>query len=110
VSTVGLAGRDPCCAHALELFVAILGAEAGNLALRGFATGGVFIGGGIPPKILPALQTGVLLARFRSKGRYSSWMSTLGVQVSLEPRAALLGAAFHVSNTEELLDGRSPEA
>ena len=96
VATAGLAHTDAACVEALALFATILGAEAGNLALRGLATGGVVIGGGIPPKILAALQTGALLTRFNTKGRFSPWTQTLGVRVTLEPKAALYGAAHHV--------------
>lgn len=95
----GLAGDDPIAARALAMFAEALGAEAGNMALRTMATGGVIIGGGIPPKLLPALQTGALIARFRDKGRFAEWMSNLPVRVSLEPRAALLGAAHHAVET-----------
>jgi glucokinase len=93
IANTALATSDPVCVKALEMFAAILGAEAGNLALRGLATGGVVIGGGIPPKILPALQAGGLLARFLAKGRFETWMRGLSLRVALEPRAALLGAA-----------------
>ncbi|MDB4955643.1 MAG: glk [Myxococcales bacterium] len=96
VSTVALAKTDPTATRALEMFAEMLGAEAGNLALRGLATGGVVIGGGIPPKILPALQAGGFLARFNDKGRFSTWARALGVRVALEPRAALYGAAHAV--------------
>jgi glucokinase len=89
--------RDAVCARALELFVEILGAEAGNLALRCLAMGGVLLGGGIPPKILPALQTGRFVERFRAKGRFAGWLATLPVRVALEPRAALIGAAHHAA-------------
>jgi glucokinase len=95
VSKTALAGRDPACVRALEMFVEILGAEAGNHALRGLATGGVVIGGGIPPKILPALQQPRFLERFTAKGRFSAWAKNLAVRVTLEPRAALFGAAHH---------------
>ncbi|MCX5741144.1 MAG: glucokinase [Proteobacteria bacterium] len=93
VSKVALEGGDPSCARALEMFVDVLGSEAGNLALRGRATGGVSIGGGIPPKILAALQTPRFLDRFTSKGRFTGWARSLRVRVCLEPRAALFGAA-----------------
>jgi glucokinase len=96
VANTALAGTDPACVHALELFAAILGAEAGNLALRGLASGGVVIGGGIPPQIMPALVTGTLLTRFNAKGRFAAWTRKLGVRVVLDPRAALYGAAHHV--------------
>ena len=100
ITELGLAQRDPHCVRALEMFAEALGAEAGNHALRTLATGGVVIGGGIPPKLLPALQTGALIARFCAKGRFAGWMKTLSVRVSLEPRAALLGAAHHVASQE----------
>lgn len=100
ITQVGLANEDPIAARALVMFAEALGAEAGNMALRAMATGGVIIGGGIPPKLLPALQTGALIARFRDKGRFADWMSNLPVRVSLEPRAALLGAAHHAANDE----------
>jgi glucokinase len=98
VSKTALAGTDAVCTRALELFVEILGAEAGNLALRVMATGGVVIGGGIPAKVLPALQTGRLIARLADKGRFSAWARGLSVRVALDPRAAILGAALHAAN------------
>jgi glucokinase len=96
IANAALAGTDRTAARALALFAELLGAEAGNVALRGLASGGVVIGGGIPPKILPALQSGRLVARFSEKGRFAPWLKTLGVRVALEPRAALLGAAHYV--------------
>ncbi|HUJ57783.1 MAG TPA: glucokinase [Kofleriaceae bacterium] len=101
VAQNALAKKDAACVHALELFAGLLGAEAGNLALRGLATGGVVIGGGIPPKILPALQTGTLLERFHNKGRFQSWTRTLGVRVALEPKAALYGAIHYVMTSKD---------
>ncbi|MBS1118184.1 MAG: glk [Deltaproteobacteria bacterium] len=99
ISKAALDKTDDACVRALEMFSEILGAEAGNAALRGLTTGGVVIGGGIPPKILPALQTGALLARFNDKGRFSQWTRTLSVRVTLESRAALLGAAHYVATS-----------
>ncbi len=87
--------------RALDLFVELLGAEAGNVALRAMATGGVVIGGGIPPRILPVLQNGRLVARFSQKGRFHDWTLALGVRVALEPRAALLGAAHYVITSKD---------
>ena len=95
VSKAALAKKDPTCVYALDMFAAILGAEAGNVALRVMATGGVVLGGGIPPKVLAALQSGNLIARFNDKGRFAPWTKNLSVRVALEPRAALLGAAHH---------------
>ena len=80
-------------AGTLDVFVSILGAEAGNLALKTLATGGVYLGGGIPPKILPALEQGRFLQAFRSKGRLSPVLANIPVHVILNPKAALLGAA-----------------
>jgi glucokinase len=104
VSKAALAGTDPTCVHALGLFVEILGAEAGNLALRVMATGGVVIGGGIPAKILPALQAGNFIKRFNDKGRFGAWTRSLGVRVALEPRAGLLGAAHCAATSRHSKD------
>jgi glucokinase len=101
ISRAALVRTDAACVRALEMFVEILGAEAGNLALRGLAAGGVVIGGGIPPKILAALQGGRLIERFNAKGRFTSWTRTLGVRVALEPRAALFGAAHHAATYKD---------
>ena len=93
ISRSGLAGDCPACVETLELFAGVLGAEAGNLGLRSTATGGVFLGGGIPPKILPALRTGAFLDAFRDKAPMSRLVAAMPVAVILEPDAALLGAA-----------------
>jgi glucokinase len=87
----------PCelCVATLNAFVSILGAEAGNLALRVLATGGVYLGGGIPPRILPALESGLFMQAFRRKGRLSDLMARIPVHVILNPKVALLGAAYH---------------
>jgi glucokinase len=97
VTKAALANTDANAVRALAMFVEILGAEAGNLALRGLATGGIVIGGGIPPKILPALQAPGFLARLTAKGRFQDWTRALSVRVALEPRAALLGAAHRAT-------------
>jgi glucokinase len=97
ISRAALGGSDPAAVRALRLFVALLGAEAGNHALRTLAKGGVVIGGGIPPKILPLLERGALVDALCAKGRFSGWLRTLGVRVMLEPRAALLGAAHEAA-------------
>jgi glucokinase len=101
ISASGLAGNDPVTQKTLAMFAAILGAEAGNQALRGLATGGVVIGGGIPPKILPALRSGALVERFTAKGRFTNWMKGVALRIALEPRAALLGAAHSAVMTRE---------
>ncbi len=93
ISQAALAGQDPVCVEALTLFVSIYGAEAGNLALKAMAVGGVFVGGGIAPKILPKLKEGPFLAAFVDKGPMSDLMRTIPVHVVQDPRAPLLGAA-----------------
>lgn len=93
ISQAGLAGTCSGCVETLELFAGVLGAEAGNLGLRGTATAGVFLGGGIPAKILPALQSGPFLAAFRDKAPMHALVEAMPVAVILEPDAALLGAA-----------------
>lgn len=85
----------PLCRATLDLFVDILGAIAGNLGLQVMASGGVYIGGGIPPRILPALQDGRLLAAYRSKGRVSYLMDKMPLHVILNPKAGLLGSAHY---------------
>jgi len=101
ISRAALDASDPAAVHTLELFTEILGAEAGNLALRSLATGGVVIGGGIPPKILPLLAQPRLIERFTAKGRFAAWMRRLAVRVALEPRAALYGAAHHAATHKD---------
>lgn len=81
------------CVTALNVFVSILGAEAGNLALKVLATGGVYLAGGIPPRILPALETGRFMDAFKRKGRMSDLLARIPVHVILNPKVALLGAA-----------------
>ena len=88
-----LADRSGLCIRAVTLFCSILGAEAGNLALKTLATGGVYIGGGIAPRIQPFLEEGTFLAAFRRKGRMADLLFRMPVHVILEPRAALIGAA-----------------
>jgi glucokinase len=79
----------------LNAFVSILGAEAGNLALTVMATGGVYLGGGIPPKILTKLKDGTFMAAFVNKGRFAENLAQIPVYVILNDRTALLGAACY---------------
>lgn len=94
ISEAALARSDSVCVEALDLFCSIYGAEAGNLALKCLALGGVFVGGGIAPKILPALQAH-FIDSFIDKGRFADLMRSIAVSVALNPRAALLGAAHY---------------
>lgn len=94
VSKLALVDKDPIALETLKLFCKIYGAEAGNMALKSMSLGGVYIGGGIAPKILPILQEHFLI-RFLEKGRFKSLLETMEVKVSLEDKTALLGAAYY---------------
>ena len=87
--------RAALCEETLRTFVSILGAEAGNLALKILATGGIYLAGGLPPRILPFLQEERFLETTRAKGRFAPLIERIPVHVILNPRAALLGAAWH---------------
>lgn len=83
------------CVTTIKTFVSILAAEAGNLALKVLSTGGVYIGGGIPPRILPYLQDNNFMQTFTHKGRFTQMLVHMPVHVILNPKVALLGAAIH---------------
>jgi len=93
ISQCALEEKDPLCIETLRLFVEIYGAEAGNLALKTMSLGGVYIGGGIAPKILPLLTDGTFMNAFTRKGRFSELMKGMDVKIALNPETALLGAA-----------------
>lgn len=93
ISQAGLAGTCERCVQALDLFVALYGAEAGNVALKFMATGGLFLGGGIAPKILDKLQEAAFLQAFVAKGRLQTVLEAMPVKVVLNDQAALYGAA-----------------
>jgi len=91
--------RCPGCVETLDLFVEAYGAEAGNLAVRTVATGGVFVGGGIAPKILPALTTGTFMRAFRAKPPLDKMLVAMPVKVILNAEAGLLGSAVFAAGT-----------
>lgn len=93
ITEAALEHRCPRAERALEIFISAYGAAAGNLALVTFAVGGVFLGGGIAPKILKRLEDGSFLEAFHAKGRFREAMERMPVTVILEPETALLGAA-----------------
>ena len=93
ITAAALQRRCPRCVDTLDLFTAALGAEAGNLGLRALATAGVYIGGGIAPRILPALASPVFLDAFRAKGPMEGLMKSMPVRVIRAANPALLGAA-----------------
>lgn len=83
------------CTVTLSTFVSVLGAEAGNLALKVLANGGVYIGGGIPPRILSYFENAAFLQAFEAKGRFKEMLSNIPVHLITNPKLALLGAARH---------------
>ena len=93
ISRAALSGKCALAEQALDLWVSIYGAEAGNLALKFKATGGVFLGGGIAPRILSKLSGPVFMQSFLSKGRLQALLETIPVKVITNEKAALLGAA-----------------
>jgi len=93
ISKAALAGKSALCEKALDLFVVLLGSEAGNMALKVLAMSGVYIGGGIAPKILPKLQRPAFLAAFADKGRMKEMLESMPVSVILNDGTALRGAA-----------------
>jgi len=88
--------KDPLCVKVLSMFTSILGSIAGNLALTVLATGGVYLGGGIPAKILPALADGLFMNSFADKGRFKGLLEKMPVRVILNDHTAILGAAHRV--------------
>ncbi|MDP6179790.1 MAG: glucokinase [Desulfatiglandales bacterium] len=93
IAETALAQAEPLCEEALDIFVSILGAVAGNLALTGFTTGEFYLGGGISPKILPKLEDGSFMEAFTNKGRFQNRMTKIPFRVILNDRATLIDAA-----------------
>ncbi len=93
ISSAAEDGRSETCRHALDTFVSAYGAEAGNVALGVMATGGVYVGGGIAPKIIDTLRRGIFMEAFRAKGRLRGVLEAIPVRVILNEFTALLGAA-----------------
>lgn len=106
VSQAALAGRSALCVQALDLFAAIYGAEAGNLALKVMATGGLYVGGGIAPKIMQKLRDSTFMQAFTAKGRMQPLLEAMPVRVILNDKTALLGAArcalLHAVGTKDM--------
>ena len=98
ISKAALDRRCPGCVETLDMFVEAYGAESGNLALRTVSTGGLFLGGGIAPKILPALTTGVFMRAFLAKPPLEAMLAAMPVKIILNPQAALLGAAVFAAS------------
>lgn len=94
ITKAALAAEDPAAVETLRLFVRVYGAQCGNLALTCLATGGVYIAGGIAAKLLPALRKGEFVRAFSDKGRMSALLATIPIDVILNPRVGLIGAAL----------------
>lgn len=97
ISQAALSGRDEVCLETLNWFTRLYGAEAGNLALKVMSRGGLYLGGGIAPKILPPLQEGAFLRAFLDKGRMRPLLEAMPVKVILNDRAALYGPALRAA-------------
>ncbi|MGR9108885.1 MAG: glucokinase, partial [Gammaproteobacteria bacterium] len=100
VSAAAMSAEDPLCLEAMQLFLRYYGAEAGNLALKTLARAGVYLGGGIAPKILPLFPQSGFLKAFLGKGRMQDLLREMPVKVVLNERTALLGAALQASLME----------
>jgi glucokinase len=99
ITASALAGKCSMCVETLEMFVSAYGAEAGNIGLRVVATAGVYIGGGIAPRILPALRDGRFMDAFRAKAPLDGLVAKMPVAVILNPKSGLLGAAVHANHS-----------
>jgi glucokinase len=98
ISEAALNGSDPLAGEALDVWISVYGAEAGNLALKAMALGGIFLGGGISPKILPKLTGPKFMEAFLNKGRLRPVLENISVQVITNDKAGLLGAARYAAN------------
>src|SRR5262249_36787180 len=93
ISSAAQRGDVPLCSETLDLFMALYGSEAGNLALKIMATGGLYIGGGIAPKNLDKIKDGTFMKHFVAKGRMQPVLEAMPVKVILNQKTALIGAA-----------------
>ncbi|WP_263356520.1 glucokinase [Acidicapsa ligni] len=110
ITELGLASKSEICEKTVDMFVSAYGAEAGNLALKVLSISGLYIGGGIAPRILEKLKDGTFMRSFTDKGRLSQLLINMPVRVILESRAALLGAAAYAEARAAELSGISPRA
>jgi glucokinase len=110
ITEMGLAAKSELCAKTLDMFVSAYGAEAGNLALKVMSVGGLYVGGGIAPRILEKLKDGTFMRAFTDKGRLSQLLINMPVRIILESRAALMGAAAYAEARAAEISGISPRA
>lgn len=110
IAELALKAKSEICEKTLDMFVSAYGAEAGNLALKVLAVGGLYVGGGIAPKILEKLKDGTFMKAFTDKGRLSQLLINIPVRIILESRTALLGAAAYAEASSALISGISLRA
>jgi glucokinase len=110
ITELALAAKSEICEKAMDMFVSAYGAEAGNLALKVLSVGGLYVGGGIAPRILEKLKDGAFMKAFIDKGRLSQLLVNMPVRVILESRSALMGAAAYAEARAAELSGISPRA
>jgi glucokinase len=110
ITEAGLAAKSELCEKALDMFVSAYGAEAGNLALKVLSVGGLYVGGGIAPRLIDKLKDGTFIKAFTDKGRLSQLLINMPVRVILESRAALMGAAAYAEARAAEISGVSPRA
>ncbi len=110
IGTTGEDGSSELCAQTLDIFASAYGAECGNMGLKLLATGGVYLGGGIAPKILKTLQDGAFRKAFLDKGRLSPVLEQMPVRVILEEKCALIGAAAFAEARASEMTGHSERA
>ena len=110
IGELGESGENELCAKTLNIFVSVYGAEAGNLALKILAHGGIYVGGGIAPKVLKTMLSGAFMDAFCDKGRMHDLVANMPVRIILESRAALMGAAAYAEARAADLSGRSLRA
>jgi glucokinase len=110
ITELAMAAKSEICEKATDMFVSAYGAEAGNLALKVLSVGGLYVGGGIAPRILEKLKDGAFVKAFTDKGRLSQLLVNMPVRVILESRTALIGAAAYAEARAAELSGVSPRA
>lgn len=97
ISRAAVSGKSPMAEHVLDLWISIYGAEAGNLALKLMATGGIYLGGGIAPKLVSKLAGPLFMQAFLNKGRMQSLLESIPVRVIINDKIALFGAARYAA-------------
>lgn len=95
ISEWGSRDKDSACVHALDWFISLYGAEAGNMALKFLSLGGLYLGGGIAPHLKEKMKQGAFLSSFTDKGRFHDLLSSIPIWVVMNDHAALLGAAYY---------------